>query len=221
MGETSPRSNHFVQDSKPKTGVTARPERSASVSRAIAIPHSLNMVLVAVVLLATMSGAPDAAYASDNLELVPDYGLFNLFGESYFGQLWVMVLTFVILIFPLNALLFKPIFHALDQRAERIQGARTRSTQLDSEADSVLDRYETAIREARAEAEGRRQSQLVEARSEQATLTTQARGEAEQELAGARTELARSLEEAQATLRAGAEDLAQAAAEQVLGRSLS
>ena len=59
------------------------------------------------------------------------------------------------------------------------------------------------------------------AREEQVSLTDQARSEAEQELERARNELAQSLGEARETLRASAEDLATAAAEQVLGRNLS
>ena len=78
-----------------------------------------------------------------------------------------------------------------------------------------------AIREARSEAETARQTQLAGAREEQASLTGAARGEAEAELDRARTELARSLEEARGTLRTSAEELATAAAEQVLGRKLS
>lgn len=163
------------------------------------------------------------ATAAEELVLIPDAGFLGLLpglGEGL-GTLWIMLIGFVVLIFPLNALMFQPIFRALDERAERIQGARDRSTQLQSEADAVLDRYETAIREARRESESQRQGQLATAREEQAVLTTQARSDAEQELERARGELNQSLEEARATLRGSAEDLATAAAERILGRSLS
>ena len=162
------------------------------------------------------------AFAAEELVLIPDAQLFGVFGlGDGIGTLWLMLAGFVALIFPLNAMMFQPIFRALDERAERIQGARSRSAQLQSEADDVLDRYETAIREARSESESARQTQLAGAREEQAALTTQARSDAEQELERARGELNRSLEEARTTLRASADDLATAAAEQILGRSLS
>ena len=162
------------------------------------------------------------AVAADTLELIPDYALFGLIqGKPGLGSLWIMLIGFVILIFPLNALIFQPIFRALDERAERIQGARERSANLEREADGVLERYETAIREARAESEATRQGQLASAREEQAVLTAQARGESESELEQARASLNASLEDARAALRVDAEDLASAAAEQVLGRALS
>ena len=150
------------------------------------------------------------AFASDNLVLVPDPEI-----------LAVMLVGFVLLIFPLNELIFKPIFRSLDEREARIDGARRRSGQLQQDADTALDRYESAIREARGESEQARQNQLAMAREEQVTLTAQARSEAEGELEAARGELGRSLADAQASLRASAEDLANAAAEQVLGRALS
>jgi F-type H+-transporting ATPase subunit b len=163
-----------------------------------------------------------SALASDKLELIPDYAFFGLLGDDPgLGSLWVMLVGFVLLIFPLNAMIFQPIFGVLDARTDRIKGARDRSQQLEAEADSVLERYETAIREARAESEATRQGQLATAREEQTNLTQQARGEAENELEQARASLNQSLEEARTTLRANAEDLATAAAEQVLGRVLS
>lgn len=148
--------------------------------------------------------------ASDKLVLLPDPLVLS-----------IMLVGFVLLIFPLNELIFKPIFLSLDERAARIEGARSRSSLLQREADGVLERYETVIREARGESEQARQGELALAREEQATLTAQARGEAEGELQRARAELGQSLEEARASLRSSAEGLAKAAAEQVLGRPLS
>lgn len=166
--------------------------------------------------------AAGTASASESLSLIPDYAFFGLLSdESGLGTLWVMLAGFTVLVIPLNALIFQPIFRALDARAERIQGARQRSEHLQREADSILQRYETAVRETRGEAEAARQVEIVRAREEQVELTSQAKQEAERQLDGARADLAASLESARAGLRASAEDLARAAAEQVLGRALS
>ena len=190
-------------------------EATSSMNKWLPTPN-VALLRLAAFLLAT------PALAADSLELIPDYQLFGLLGEGEgIGALWIMLIGFVVLTFPLNALIFQPIFRALDARAERIQGARARSTQLQTDADDVLDRYESAIREARSESEASRQSQLANARDEQSSLTAQAKSEAEQELERARSELNQSLEEARVTLRASADDLATAAAEQILGRPLS
>ena len=154
--------------------------------------------------------AAEPALASSELVLVPDWPLLVL-----------LVVGFVVLIFPLDALLFQPIFRALDARAERIAGARDRSRQLQGQADEILERYQSAIRQARSESESARQAGLERAREEQNQLTEAARGEAERELERARREMSQAVEEARAGLRASAEGLAQVAAEQVLGRALS
>jgi len=177
--------------------------------------------------LVLLSLASRTASASESLSLIPDYAFFGLIkpgliaDESGLGALWVMLAAFAVLVIPLNALIFQPIFRALDARAERIQGARQRSEHLQREADSILHRYETAVRETRGDAEAARQVEIVRAREEQIVLTSQAKQEAERRLEGARADLAASLESARAGLRSSAEDLARAAAEQVLGRALS
>jgi F0F1-type ATP synthase membrane subunit b/b' len=167
------------------------------------------------------------ASASESLNLIPDYALFGLIklgliaDESGLGALWIMLVAFAVLVVPLNSLIFQPIFRALDARAERIEGARTRSEHLQREADSILQRYESAVRETRGEAEAARQVEIARAREEQVELTSQAKQEAERQLEGARSDLRQSLESARAGLRASADELARAAAEQVLGRALS
>ncbi len=195
---------------------------AASVKRGRSLRDRATASGASAIGLAFTALGPNPAFASDKLELIPDFAFFGLIADKPgLGSLWIMIIGFVALIFPLNQLIFQPIFRVLDARAERIQGARDRSTQLQREADNVLDQYETAIREARAESETTRQGQLVTAREEQASLTTEARREAESELERARASLSESLEEARANLRADAEDLATAAAERVLGRALS
>lgn len=204
--------NSSVREADPsKRGLRASTDRSGLAAAGVGL---------ALAALATFVATP--AVAAESLELIPDYALFGLIGgEQGLGSLWIMLIGFVVLIFPLNALIFQPIFLALDERANRIQGARDRSGTLETEADAVLARYEGAIREARAESETARQAQLATAREEQVVLTGQARGEAEAEIESARVALGNSLEDARAALRAEAEELATAAAEQVLGRTLS
>ena len=227
--DPSSRSSHFVRNRLTSLGRSERRTRFAMLTRGtvetttgtdVATKLStMSATTFGTTLVSLLIAAP--TLASEKLELIPDYGLFHFFGESSFGSLWVMLIAFVVLVFPLNELIFKPIFNSLDQRADRISGARERSTQLHDQANSVLERYETSIRETRLESEQSRQTQLTQAREEQVELTAAARGEAEGELEHARAELARSLEDARTSLRGSAEDLAQAAAEQVLGRTLS
>ena len=158
--------------------------------------------------LVSMWGAGPAS-ASTGLELIPDPVM-----------LLVLIVAFGVLIFPVNALVFKPLFRVIDERDQKIRGARERAEELEREAEALLARYRASIDEVRVEAEVGRRGALAEARSEQAALAAEARGEAENELARARSELEASRGEASATLRGQARDIASVAAERILGRPL-
>lgn len=160
--------------------------------------------LLSLVLLA----AP--AHAAGDLVLFPD-------------PFWlvVMLIAFTLLIAPMNALVFKPIFRVLDERKKRIDGARGRAAQLQSEADEVLQRYRSLIQEVREETDLDRRRRLEGARSESASAAADARSEAEAVIARGRSELDGWLTSARADLRSSVEPLAQVAAERVLGRTLN
>jgi F-type H+-transporting ATPase subunit b len=147
------------------------------------------------------------AHAAGQLVLIPELPI-----------LLSLIALFVVFMFPLNALVFKPIFRALDERAARIAGARARADYISAEADRVLSRYQDSIRAARAEAESKRKSLVGEARVEHAQIAASARSAAERKVEQARESLKSTLEEARASLRDTTQELARTAAEQILGR---
>ena len=152
---------------------------------------------------------PGVALAAGKLEIFPNPPM-----------LVTLIVLFTVLIFPVNSLIFKPIFRALDERASRITGARHRAEQIDEEADTVLARYEESIREARANAESSRKEMISAARTEQAGIAASARSDAEALVDRARRDISAALEDARGGLRASAEELGRAAAERILGRGL-
>ena len=136
-------------------------------------------------------------------------------------MLGVLIVLFVILIVPVHALLLRPIFTVLDARAEKIAGTRARAEKIAAEAQEVLARYESSVRDAREEAERERKERLATARSESAEQSVAARAEAEREIERAREQIGAGLAEARESLRPQAELLAREAAARVLGRALS
>jgi len=159
---------------------------------------------IALVVLVT---AP--AHASGQLELIPNP-----------PTLIVLIIGFVILIAPLNAMIFRPLFRVLDERDAKIAGATEEAGQLVTRAAELTEEYRGAIREAREAAEGARKQQLESARAEHASITGDARTESEGEISRARDEIEAGLVEARATLEATSRDLAKVAAERILGRPL-
>ncbi len=171
--------------------------------------HSVSSTAMTVSTLAVgLLGAFPARAAGGVLEIFPDERIFYL------------IPLFILLIFPLNKLLFRPVFQVLDERDARIAGARKRAEETGAQAEAVLDRYRSAVRSAREEAESGRKEALEGARREQAELTGNARSEAETEINHAREEVAGALVDARSQLREQAQELAREAAARVLGRSL-
>ena len=167
---------------------------------------SYALALAAVVLLA----AAPAFGSEGSLVLVPSLEM-----------LGALIVLFVILIFPVHALLLRPILAVLDKRVEKIAGTRARAEKIAARAQEVLARYESSVRDAREEAERERKERLASARSESADQSASARAEAEREIERAREQIGAGLAEARVSLRPQAELLAREAAARVLGRALS
>ena len=177
-------------------------------------------IMSAALLLVIALAAP--AYAEGSLEIFPDIGhvLFEplRWPETHFFQLIVL---FVLLIFPVNQLVLKPLLGVLDDRSARIEGARKRAGEIGAEAETVLGRYRAAVELARKQAEELRKGALESARGDQARILAEARSAAEREVATARSGVAGAIVGARATLRGQSEGLAREAAASVLGRPLS
>jgi len=149
------------------------------------------------------------AYASGKLVLAPDI-----------TTLVILIVGFVLLIAPLNTLIFRPLFRVIDEREAKIEGATRQAQALVSQAGELTDQYRASIRAAREAAEGERKQQLEAARSEQGSITDDARAESDVEIGRAREEIESSLVEARSSLERASQDLAKVAAERILGRAL-
>ncbi len=177
-------------------------------------------IVSAALLLAVALAAP--AYASEGgLEIFPDIVpvLFHplRWPQSHFVQLLVL---FILLIYPVNQLVLKPLLGVLDQRSARIEGTRKRAGEVGAQAETVLGRYRAAVEQARKQAEELRKGALENARGDQARILAEARKAAESEVVAARTGVAGALASARVTLRGQGEALAREAAARVLGRPL-
>jgi F-type H+-transporting ATPase subunit b len=159
---------------------------------------------------AALASAPAAASEGGGLEIFPQL-----------EPLLALIALFTLLIWPANRLLWRPLLRVLDERRERIAGARARAEKIAAEAQDVLASYQTAVERGRRAADAERARQVHEARNEHGRVTAAARGVAEEEVTAARVEVAAALERARSELRATAEDLGREAASRVLGRALA
>lgn len=185
--------------------------RGQSVGRGYALSRGHLRIRTLAVAIAVPLGLASPVLASEGLSLVPDF-------ET---TLPILILVFTVLVFPLNRLIFRPIFRVLDARIDQIEGNRVRSEQVAAQADGVLERYERSIQEVREDAERDRRARLEAVRSETADRAARARSEAEAEITRAREQVAVVLADARSSLRSRAEELAAEAAGRLLGRAAS
>jgi len=174
------------------------------VSKTHAMHRSAGVLLLALLVPGR------AAAAEGGIQLIPDPWV-----------TLVLIAGFALLVVPMDRVLFRPLFRILDERAERIEGARARAGELESEADALLERYEGEVARTREEAARERRERADRAREEELEAAGEARREAEARLEQARREVGEALEKARRDLRRESEALARLAAERVLGRALS
>jgi F-type H+-transporting ATPase subunit b len=178
----------------------------------------MQRTIVSTALWLAVAHAAPAYAAEGGLQIFPDLFLGVSPLESRFVQLMVL---FVLLVFPVDRLVLRPLLTVLDERGKRIEGARKRAAEVGAQADKVLGGYQSAVEAARKQAEELRKSALEGARGDQVRILAEARSAAEQEVSTARSTVTRALEGARATLRSESEALAREAAARVLGRPLS
>lgn len=77
--------------------------------------------------------------AENSIQLVPD------------GTLFLHIAIILVMVFVLNATLFKPINRILEEREKRTRGRSGEAREILGRVDAGLNRYERTLREARAE----------------------------------------------------------------------
>lgn len=108
------------------------------------------------------------ALAENSIQLVPD------------GTLFLHIALIILMVFVLNATLFRPINKVLEERERRTRGRSGEAQDILGRVESGLKRYETSLREARLEG-----YHLLEAQRAEAMSARQARlGELRENLRG-------------------------------------
>jgi len=136
---------------------------------------------------------------------------------------WTLFLqfgNFIILLFVMNTLLFKPLRAALAARKATIDGDLGRARSLDEEIKAQVAEYEAKLQEARLRGSQERLALRQAALAEETRLISAANEKATQRLQSLKEQVAGEAEAARQGLRAETEALARQVAGKVLGREL-
>ncbi len=129
--------------------------------------------------------------------------------------------NFLLLLFLLNTLLYRPIRKVMADRAAELEAARGKTVSVDSDVRDRMAEYELKLREAKTGANEERARMIGAARSEEAAILEDARRDAASSLAEIRAAIQKEAAKEEGRLRARAEELSRVISEKVLGRSLS
>lgn len=131
----------------------------------------------------------------------------------------VMLGIYLIVLFALNALVFRPTLKLLEERGNRTGLLKDESAKLALEAKSLAARYEKQALDARREAATEREKIVSDARKEEAIIIAQARAEGDKLLAQMRQSLNGEREAAKATMKQLSDELARGITGKVLERN--
>jgi len=135
-------------------------------------------------------------------------------------SLIVQVINFLILLFILKRLLYKPFLAKMEERTQAIQKSLDEAQAARAQAARQQEENETRLRAAHAEAAAIRAQAMKEASEEQKRLVEAARAESQRLVEGAKAQMDADVRRAREELRREVADLATAVAEKLVRRSL-
>ena len=135
-------------------------------------------------------------------------------------SLIVQAINFLILLFILKRLLYKPFLAKMNERTQAIQKSLDEAQAARAEAARQQEENETRLRAAHAEAAAIRAQAMKEASEEQKRLVDAARAESQRLVESAKAQMDADVRRAREELRREVADLATAVAEKLVRRSL-
>lgn len=135
------------------------------------------------------------------------------------GTFFIQGGIFVLLIFILNPLLFKPWLEAQGRRKDAIDGALAKSKTLRADADALAKDFETGLEEARDKALAERAAKRRDVEAQTAERLASERDAALDKLSADRKRIGDEADAARGTLTGRVDELADEIASKLLGRA--
>jgi F-type H+-transporting ATPase subunit b len=177
--------------------------------------HDLQEIVVFVCLVVALALVGPAAVWAASEGAHESGGLISLD-----KSLIVQGINFLILLFILQRLLYKPFLAKMGERTAAIQKSLDEAQAARAEATRQQEENETRLRAAHAEAAAIRAQAMKEASEEQKRLVEAARAESQRLVESAKAQMDADVRRAREELRREVADLATAVAEKLVRRSL-
>ena len=135
--------------------------------------------------------------------------------------LYAQIINFLLLVFLLNVVLFRPIRSALRDRQAKLLAQETEINVLTDKGRSLEDEIKEELAAARRAGAGARETLKQEGAQAEATLLEEVKRQAELEWATVEKKIKADMAKARASLQTQAQSFAQLLATKILGRELS
>ena len=149
-----------------------------------------------------------SAMGSGGVTVIPD------------GSLFVQIANFLIIIWALNVILYKPIRKILIQRKEKISSLEQNIEKLDQNAKDKDDAFVSGIKTARGKGSVEKEALLKEASEEERKIIEEINQKAQANLAEIREKIAKDAENVRSALQKEVDTFANAISEKILGRAV-
>jgi F-type H+-transporting ATPase subunit b len=136
------------------------------------------------------------------------------------GSLVFVLFLFIILVFVLNRVLFRPIGRVLDERQTLTEGATHEARATRRTYDARLAEYEAGIRQARAESYKRSEAERAAAVEHRRGLIDDAKRHANEQIETAKKDINKQVDHARAALEGESRQIAERISRTVLGRTV-
>jgi F-type H+-transporting ATPase subunit b len=135
--------------------------------------------------------------------------------------LYAQIINFLLLVFLLNVVLFRPIRNALKDRQAKLLAQETEINVLTDKGRSLEDEIKEELAAARRDGAGARESLKQEGVQAEATLLEEVKRQAELEWATVEKKIKADMAKARKSLQTQTQSFAQLLATKILGRELS
>ncbi|WDP92961.1 MAG: ATP synthase F0 subunit B [Desulfobacter sp.] len=129
------------------------------------------------------------------------------------------MINFLILLFVLNTVLYKPIRNVILERKAKVQGLENGVEKAAADLGTQKDAYKNGLKEARGEGLKKKEAFIEEASAEEKEIIEQINKKAQANFAQIKKQVAEETEQARKALEAEVDAYAKAIGEKILGRA--
>jgi len=137
------------------------------------------------------------------------------------GSVFIQIINFLLLIWLLNMILYKPIRNMLEERKEKIQNLESTVQKCNADAEASETSYKKGLDDARQKGLEQKNALIKEAEAHERTLISELNQKAMKEMEQIKQRIQNDVGKAKMKLAEEIESFAQAIGQKILGRALA